>query len=389
MHIGTFDPPHKVNKIMSILSFSMFDEELPLGFDPRRLHPKLTSPDAQASSTEPAQEVEPHPAIAASSETALELTDEDQERLKEFNKMLDVIEDYASGVCNGYRTGFYLSGRGGTGKSLRVKNTVEGQQKSSSVWKKAKMSPTGFWELLSAHPDSVIVLDDVTTLFSKREAKDIFLAALDGEPWETREVPMTIHGEARSVPFTGGVIAISNLPIADDPVARAMGSRFTKIDHNPTDEMLIAAMRSASIQGFYDDKEWELLSPEKCWKVCNFIIDECRTSNIRIDLRELKKGWNTYRQWQSGETKLDWRELVRASLQKPITTNMLSERQRREIDQEETALMVFQRLTVEGKVGDKKAATEAWHRCYPPPSPGHSVDRYYAALKRLRAKGRH
>ena len=40
--------------------------------------------------------------------------------------------------------------------------------------------------------------------------------------------------------FTGSIIAISNIPLRQDPLARALGSRIVMLEHEPTDEEIAA-----------------------------------------------------------------------------------------------------------------------------------------------------
>lgn len=52
--------------------------------------------------------------------------------------------------------------------------------------------------------------------------------------------------------FSGGIIAISNLPLSRDPVADAVASRVRPLEHEPTDEMIAAFMREQALNGFSD-----------------------------------------------------------------------------------------------------------------------------------------
>jgi hypothetical protein len=78
----------------------------------------------------------------------------------------------------------------------------------------ARMTPMGLFSLLGEFPDRTIVLDDVGELFKSAGALQILLAALDGEPRTPRAVTYVKDGFQEVIQFSGGIIAISNLPLA-------------------------------------------------------------------------------------------------------------------------------------------------------------------------------
>jgi hypothetical protein len=93
-------------------------------------------------------------------------------------------------------------------------------------------------------------------------------------------------------------------------VARALGSRITTLEHEPSDDEIAAFMRQLASKGYKD------LYSNVCLEVAEFVISETRNCEQRLDLRHLTKAWEDYRQFKDGKAKTPWQELVRTSLRK-------------------------------------------------------------------------
>ncbi len=140
----------------------------------------------------------------------------------------------------------------------------------------------------------------------------ILLAALDGKPGEGRKVTYKCKDKDESFFFTGGIIAISNLPLATDPLARALESRMLTLEHEPTDEEIAALMRQLAGKGY------KSLTAEQCLEVVDFLIDETRHYDGRLDLRHFTKALHDRLQSEAGQSQTHWQDLVRSSLRQPI-----------------------------------------------------------------------
>lgn len=140
---------------------------------------------------------------------------------------------------------------------------------------------------------------------------------LDGKPGEARIVTYKSADVEKKVLFSGAIIAISNVPLRNDPLARALGSRIVMVEHEPSDNEIAAFMRHMAMNGFDD------LSADECVEVAEFIISETRQFDLRLDLRHLTKAFQDFRQHKHGQSRTSWRDLVRTSLRKlaiePIT----------------------------------------------------------------------
>jgi len=132
----------------------------------------------------------------------------------------------------------------------------------------------------------------------------ILLAALDGDPREPRVVRYKSKDKEESINFTGTVIAISNVPLRCDPLARALGSRVVMLEHEPTDDEMAAFIRHLGSKGSDD------MSPDECLEVAEFVIAETRENDLRLDVRYLNKAWRDYCQHRDKRAKTSWKDLV-------------------------------------------------------------------------------
>ncbi len=240
----------------------------------------------------------------------------EQDLLQSFERKQQLIRDRVASVVHRYHTAAYLVGRPGTSKTHTVREELE-RLEEPWVYQNARMTPMGLFGFIAEHPEHIIVLDDIASLFKNDQAVQILLAALDGKPGEPRVVTYKSADVEQKVLFTGSVIAISNVPLRADPLARALGSRIVVLEHEPTDDEIAAFIRHLALDGFED------LSADECIKVAEFIISETREFDLRLDLRHLTKAFQDFRQHKHGRSLTMWRDLVRTSLRKlaiePIT----------------------------------------------------------------------
>ncbi|MCE5302804.1 MAG: hypothetical protein LLF97_06800 [Planctomycetaceae bacterium] len=103
--------------------------------------------------------------------------------------------------------------------------------------------------------------------------------------------------------------------LRNDPLAQAVASRVTRLEHEPTDQEIAAFMRRLAADGYKD------LWPDQCQEVTEFLIDETRAFDGRLDLRHLTKAWEDRRQWEDDNCESSWEDLVRSSLGKIVVWN--------------------------------------------------------------------
>lgn len=229
--------------------------------------------------------------------------------LSSYQTKLQLIRDRVRGVAQHYYTAAYLVGRSGTSKTYTVREELE-ELGVPHVIRNARMTPMGLFDFLNEHPEHIIVLDDIASLFNQSAALQILMAALDGDPDTARKVTYKSKDKSMSFNFAGGIIAISNVPLRNDPLARAVASRVVQVEHEPTDEEIAAFMHFLAGKGHKD------LTVNQCTEVVNFVITETRQYDERLDLRHLRKAFEDRRQWEHGKSITSWQDLVRTSLQK-------------------------------------------------------------------------
>jgi hypothetical protein len=304
----------------------------------------------------------------------LPLSPEDHGHLAAFDILFDLVRDRTRGVALHYQNGCYLAGRAGSGKSYTVCECLKSMN-VPHAYRNARMSPLGLWCFLEEHPEHVCVIDDIPSLFESKQALQVLMAALGGEPGEPRTMTYTIKAkdERKSFQFSGGIIAISNLPLSRDPLADAVASRVVVLEHNPSDEMIAAFMRDQATEGYED------MSPEKCLEVVEFVIDETRAADHRLDLRHMKKAWQDFRQDKDGRARRPWQELVRTSLQKAFRPDASPVRR---VDEQarlrEIAEDLYRRFP-----DNKQSRDEQWQLLT-----NKSPDTLYRQCRKLRANGR-
>jgi hypothetical protein len=251
----------------------------------------------------------------------------EKELLENFDRRQQVIRDRVVSVVERYHTAVYIVGRPGTSKTHTVREELD-RMDEPWVYQNARMTPMGLFGFISEHPEHVIVLDDIASLFKNDQAIQILMAALDGKPGEPRIVTYKSADVEQKVLFTGSIIAISNVPLRSDPLARALGSRVVVLEHEPTDDEVAAFIRRLAQKGYED------LSVDECMDVAEFITSETREFSLRLDLRHLTKAFQDFRQHKHGRSQTSWRDLVRTSLKKVAIEPTPPSSKKDEIDQQ-------------------------------------------------------
>lgn len=227
--------------------------------------------------------------------------------LQTFEQLRDQIRDRVEGVARHYHHGLYLAGRGGTSKTYTVEESLK---RTGTPWilRSGHMTPLGLFSVLENYPDHVVVLDDVGGMFRAPEARQILLAALGGPLGASRPVSYVRDKKNKTVLFNGGIIAISNLPLAQDPVLNALRSRIPCVEFEPTDDQVAAFMLQLAGQGHLD------VGANECIEVARFVIHESTACDHRLDLRDFTKAVQDFRQCRDGHAKTRWQDLVRSGL---------------------------------------------------------------------------
>ena len=165
---------------------------------------------------------------------------------------LKVVKDRVRGVVSRTSNGFYLHGGPGTSKTYTVCKTLETLAVNYS-YSSGHLTAMGLFSLLEQHSHSIIVLDDVSSIFREPKALQILLAALGNRHDETgaRPVRYTTANKDLTIQFSGAIICISNLPLDGhhNEVMKALIDRVNVINYEPTEEQVISLIEHLAAKG--------------------------------------------------------------------------------------------------------------------------------------------
>jgi hypothetical protein len=185
---------------------------------------------------------------------------------------------------------------------------------ASTILYNSRMTGKGLFQSLMNAPDAVHLLEDVERLMKDPDAQGVLRSALWAQPGRERVVTWTTATDGpKRFTFRGGLILISNRPLADMPELRALATRIEVHRLEVSEEELISLMRKLAAGG-YRVASGIALGPEECILVTEHVIRECRSSGCPLDLRLQQKGFHTFLQWESGHSVIRWDDLVAASI---------------------------------------------------------------------------
>lgn len=232
--------------------------------------------------------------------------------LQEIEAQFSIIRDRLWGVCQGQSNGFYLHGPPGISKTYTVKNFLDAKS-IPFEYVQGELTGSALFDVIEEHPDAVIVLDDVSSIFTDKKALQILLAALGSSPdgSRVRKVPYRTARSRRVVNFTGGVIGISNLALDEhrNGIIAALKSRVTVQMLDPTPEQVEAKVFKIAMEGPAG------VTAEEAVMVAEFLVRECRKRGTRLTIRLfIDSALPDFRLWKAGETENHWEDLVRVSV---------------------------------------------------------------------------
>lgn len=227
-----------------------------------------------------------------------------------------LIKDRIRGVVHQASNGVYLHGRAGVSKTYLVRSTLDilGQRHAYS---NGHLTPAGLFDVIESNPQSVIVLDDVTSIFGSPKALQILLAAL-GTPHDgsrIRTVRYKTGNKDRTVLFEGSIVAISNLSLGEhsSQVLQALQDRVQVMAYEPTDDEI-----EAHIYEIAGTSPRGVPVPDAV-EVASFLLDECRTVGVRPSLRLfIDKALADFKLWNDENCESHWHDLVRSSVRQSV-----------------------------------------------------------------------
>lgn len=238
---------------------------------------------------------------------------EDGKHLETLETKFQVVRDHATAVVKGFKTGLFLHGSGGVGKSYTVLQQLESLQAPYRLYN-SRMTAKGLFLELKFAPDAIHVLEDMERITKDADAQGVLRSALWAQPGHDRVITWTTATEgAQRVVFRGGLILISNRPLADMPELRALATRIEVHRLEVSDAELAALMRKLASQG-YRQQDKLVIEPQECLEVTEHLLRECRAAGCPLDLRLQQKSFQTYLQWDMDWSNSHWRDLVAASV---------------------------------------------------------------------------
>ncbi len=238
----------------------------------------------------------------------------DENPLATLEKKLQLLRDHVTAVAKGFKNGLFLYGCGGMGKSYTVLRHLEQLEAPYQLFN-GRMTGKGLFLTLGRAPDAVHVLEDMERLTKDPDAQGVLRSALWAQPGHDRLVTWTTATDgAQRFVFRGGLILISNRPLADLPELRALATRIEVHRLDVTEAELTALMRRPRRPGLpaaRQDAPGARTSASRSRSTC---CSECRAAGCPLDLRLQQKGFQTYLQWREEYCHCDWRDLLAASV---------------------------------------------------------------------------
>lgn len=240
------------------------------------------------------------------------LSPADRRHLAALEQKLQVVRDFTGSVATGRTTGYFLWGKGGCGKSHTVIEELERLRVPYKLFN-SRMTGRGLFNALEEFPDSVHLLEDMEPLFRDSGACGVLRSALwgvrpKGDGPTERRVTWTTYKMEHSFVFTGGIVMTANRPFPERPELEAVKTRIEYMQLAVGDQELIAKMRAIALGGYRRGRD--VMDPDECLAVCEFIVGHCRGLNRAMDLRLLLNGFQDYLQWRDCRAGCHWRDLV-------------------------------------------------------------------------------
>jgi hypothetical protein len=177
----------------------------------------------------------------------------------------------------------------------------------------SRMTAKGLFQTLFNAPDAIHVLEDMERLTKDPDAQGVLRSALWAQPKHERVVTWTTASDPMRFVFRGGLIMVSNRPLADLPELRALATRIEVHRLEVTEAELMALMRELATKGHcLQDKL--VIAPEECMKVTEYLLKECRSAGCPLDLRLQQKAFQSYLQFAGDCSVSHWEDLVAASV---------------------------------------------------------------------------
>jgi hypothetical protein len=164
--------------------------------------------------------------------------------LANLESKLQDVRDFVNGIVNKYHAGLYLYGAGGMGKSHCVLSHLDRIGADYRLFN-SRMTAKGLCLALERSPDALHVLEDMERITKDADAQGVLRSALWSQPGKPRVVTWTTAKETINFEFRGGLVLISNVPLAEMAELKALATRISVVELTVADSELVALMRVA------------------------------------------------------------------------------------------------------------------------------------------------
>jgi len=246
----------------------------------------------------------------------MESNDAEKVLLESLDRRLQYIRDRVQGVAEGYSTGLYLWGGGGTSKSHTVQQTLKDLKKEFKLTN-SRVTAKGLFLLLQEFPDCVHVIEDAETMLRDEATMGVLRSALWGQVGrdgkQERIVTWQTAKKSEEFAFAGGVVIISNCELANSPQVQAFKGRITSVHYQPTNAEVAAKMRAIARQGYAFESH--ILTSQECMEVVQEIINRSERIHRNLDLRLFINALHDRLQWENGAAETHWHDLLESRMQ--------------------------------------------------------------------------
>jgi hypothetical protein len=233
----------------------------------------------------------------------------DAKALKSLEDKMALVKDRVTQVVHGLQTGFFFYGEGGIGKSFTVLNHLQKLEAPYRLFN-SRMTAKGLFYALAQAPDAIHVLEDMERLVRDQDAQGILRSALWSQPGHPREVTWTTAtGGQERFTFRGGIILLSNCPLANLPQLRALATRIAVYKLEVTDAEMEALMRQQAAAGYKKDGK-VVMEPKECQEVVEYVIEQCRKAQVNPSMRTLVNAYSDRYSHDHDLVHCHWKDMV-------------------------------------------------------------------------------
>jgi hypothetical protein len=224
-------------------------------------------------------------------------------------------------VVEGYQSGFFLWGEGGTSKTYTIEETLKELGKPYKLTN-SRVTGKGLFLLLHNFPDVVHVIEDAESMLEDQTAAGVMRSALWGQVGrngqQERLVCWKTGKEHSEFVFTGGIILVANCPPDDIPQLRAVKTRICSLRHQPSNEEVAALMREIARKGHKHSTY--SLDEQKCLEIADEVIARSRRLEKNLDIRLLINSFQDCIQWENGASESHWLDLLESRMTERATS---------------------------------------------------------------------